>query len=121
MRKLFSLAAAALLFAVFTPATAEDLPQIPLGSGQTVTHVVNDQTVTFTSAGINATVLFNEVSAANISGIIKKTAPMVAQGSVRINWVTQNRVVTIPFAPGPGDQQFSLEGGEGDKRNPEMQ
>jgi len=96
---------------------AEDLPPLSLGSGQTSTQNANGQQVEITVTGpLQVTVYFEDMTQQRVSGVVVRTSSGTSSGSVTIRWINQNRQETYQLSSGNPTQEFSLEGGDGDKR-----
>ncbi|MFQ5600367.1 MAG: hypothetical protein ACE5G2_07410 [Candidatus Krumholzibacteriia bacterium] len=116
MRKLGTILilAVALLFGAVS---AEELPPIPIGSGQSATQMANGQVLHMTAAGVAVTVILDQVTAARVTGMVVRTSGGPSSGSLTITWVNQSMSTTISLGPQhPLNQMFTLEGGDGDKR-----
>ena len=118
MRKLLILTAIAAICGLVSAPFAEDLPPISLGSGQSSTQNANGQQVEISVVGsIQGTVYFENVQHDKVSGIVLRTSGGASSGSVTIRWVNQNRQEIYQLSSGNPSQEFSLEGGDGDKRS----
>jgi hypothetical protein len=96
---------------------AEDLPPISLGSGQSTTQTTNGQTVEITVTGsLQATIYFENVQPTVIQGLAVRTSSGTTAGTVIIRWINTNTQQSIDLSPSVPSRQFSLEGGDGDKR-----
>ena len=118
MRKLLTSIVIAAICGLASAPLAEDLPPISLGSGQTSTQNANGQEIEITVVGsILVTVYFEDVQQDKVSGLVVRTSGGTTSGSVTIRWINQNREETYELSHSNQTQQFSLEGGDGDKRS----
>jgi hypothetical protein len=118
---MFSLLIAA-TFGLASSASAEDLPPISLGSGQSTTQTANGQVVEITLTGsLQATIYFENVQPNVIDGLAVRTSAGTTAGTVTIRWVNTDRQETINLSASVPTRHFSLEGGDGDKRNGQNQ
>ena len=117
MRKLLISMVIAAICGVVSVPFAEDLPPISLGSGQSSTQNANGQQIEITVVGpIQVTVYFEDVQQDQVSGIVLRTSGGTTSGSVTIRWINKNREETYNLSSNNPTQEFSLEGGDGDKR-----
>jgi biopolymer transport protein ExbD len=117
MRKLPVLLVIVAICGLASTVLAEDLPPVSLGSGQTSTQNANGQQIEVSVSGaIQVTVYFENVQQTVVSGLVVRTSGGSTSGSVTIRWINQNRQETYQLSSGNPNQQFSLEGGDGDKR-----
>jgi len=117
MRKLFFPIVIATLCGLVSTPFAEDLPPISLGSGQSSTQQANGQVVEITVTGaLQATIYFENVQPNIISGLAVRTSGGTSSGTVTIRWVNTNTQQVLDLSANQPSRQFSLEGGDGDKR-----
>ena len=118
MRKLLIPIVIAVICSFVSVPFAEDLPPISLGSGQTSTQNANGQQVEVTVVGpIQVTVYFEDVTQSRVSGLLVRSSGGTSSGSVTIRWINESRVETYQLSDSNPTQEFSLEGGDGDKRS----
>jgi len=118
MRKLLIPIVIAAVCGLMSASFAEDLPPISLGSGQSSTQNANGQQVEVTVQGqIQVTVYFSDVTQTNVSGLAVRTSGGTTSGSVTIRWINMDREETYNLSSAIPSREFSLEGGDGDKRS----
>lgn len=119
MKTILSILSALALFVVAGSAFAqEQLNPIPISGGQTFTQQVGGQLLRLNASGVNAVIYFDVVSPTRIAGLVHRTSGGSTQGNVNITWISGSGItVVLHLSPQLPDQPFSMEGGEGDKKD----
>jgi len=119
MRKLFGCIVIAATVGFASALLAGELSPITLGGGETATQQANGQIIEISISGpVQVTVYFDVVAPDKVSGVTVRTSGGTSSGSVTIKWLNTNTQVTLNLSESNTTQEFSLEGGDGDKRAP---
>jgi hypothetical protein len=109
MRRYFLILALALAVSV---SYASEVFEV--SNGDTQIRVENGQTIELTASGFSAEVEFQEVTPTLVTG--RASSADGRAGTLHIRWVNQGIEEQLQVSPQNPDQQFGLEGGDGDKR-----
>ncbi len=115
MRKLLSILPFVVAIAAGV-ALAAQLGPLQIIAGETRTEVSNGQTLRMTSVGVTVSVEFSDVSSTRVAGRVWRTGG-ASSGTFTITWVNRNITRVIDLSPSQPERLFSLEGGDGDKRD----
>ena len=92
------------------------LGPVNLLAGETVSETWNGQTLQMTSDGVSTSVEFSEVSSTKVVGTVRRTGG--TSGTFTIIWVNRGITRQYDITPTNPNRMFTLEGGDGDKRDP---
>jgi hypothetical protein len=114
MRKWVPILPVVLLAAIGVALAA--LGPVNILAGETVSETWNGQTLEMTSDGVSTSVEFSEVSSTKVSGTVRRTAG--TSGTFTITWTNRGITKKYDITPTNPQRMFTLEGGDGDKRDP---
>jgi hypothetical protein len=92
------------------------LGPVNLLAGETKSETWNGQTLQMTSDGVSTSVEFSEVSSTRVVGTVHRTGGN--SGTFTIIWVNRGITRRYDITPTNPNRMFTLEGGDGDKRDP---